>query len=58
VRQWDQVFEVGFTTREEGGGMGLYISRSLMEAIGGRLYVEESYILGGTVFAIELPRQL
>jgi len=57
ARQWEQIFEVGFSTREEGSGMGLYISRSLMESLGGRLYVAESYILGGTTFVLELPHQ-
>ena len=58
IRQWEQVFEVGFTTRDDGGGMGLYISRSLMDAIGGLLCIEESYILSGSVFAIELPSNM
>jgi len=55
LRQWEQIFEVGFTTREDGSGMGLYISRSLVEALGGRLVVEESYILGGSTFLLEIP---
>ena len=56
-RLWEQIFEIGFTTRTEGGGLGLYIARSLLEAIGGRLYVAESAILGGSSFALELPWQ-
>jgi signal transduction histidine kinase/DNA-binding response OmpR family regulator/predicted RNA-binding protein with RPS1 domain len=53
--QWEEIFDLGFTTREEGTGMGLYISRSLVQTLGGNLYVRESCILGGTMFALELP---
>jgi signal transduction histidine kinase len=38
--------------------MGLYISRSLLESMGGRIYVAESFILGGTTFVVELPYQI
>jgi len=58
-RLWERIFELGFTTREEeGSGLGLYITRSLVEALGGRVYVVESHILWGTTFAIELPFKL
>ncbi|MBK9711420.1 MAG: response regulator [Kouleothrix sp.] len=56
---WERVFELGFTTRSEGGsGLGLYITRSLVEALGGRVYVAESHLLWGTTFAVELPAAL
>lgn len=55
---WERIFEPGFTTREEGSGLGLYISRSIIESMGGRIYVAESYILGGTTIAVELPLKL
>ncbi len=55
---WDKVFEAGYTTRHDGSGIGLYISRSLVEEMGGRIYVQESSILGGTTFALEIPLQL
>lgn len=58
LRLWETIFEPGFTTREDGGGMGLYISRSLMESMQGKIKVRESYILGGTTFSIELPWQI
>ena len=57
TRQWEQIFEIGFTTREGGSGMGLYISRSLVESMGGKTSVAESHILDGTVFALEFPCQ-
>ncbi len=58
LRLWEQIFEIGYSTRKEGSGMGLYISRSLMEAAGGKIYVADSHILSGTTFALELPCQV
>jgi signal transduction histidine kinase len=53
---WERIFQPGFTTREEeGSGLGLYISRSLVETMGGRIYVANSHILWGSTFVIELP---
>lgn len=43
-------------TREIGGtGLGLYLSRRLVEAMNGRLWVESEYQRGSTFF-VELPR--
>jgi signal transduction histidine kinase/predicted RNA-binding protein with RPS1 domain len=53
---WERVFELGFTTRrKEGSGLGLYITRSLADALGARVQVAESFILWGSTFVIELP---
>lgn len=57
-RLWDQVFELGFTTRPGGKGLGLYISRRLLDLMGGRMYVSQSHILWGSTFTIELPSLL
>jgi signal transduction histidine kinase len=57
-RLWEKIFEAGFTTRPDGSGLGLYISRNIVESLGGRLYVAESYINSGTVFAVDLPDQI
>jgi signal transduction histidine kinase/FixJ family two-component response regulator len=54
-RLWDRIFELGFTTRDEGSGLGLYISRSLIEDQGGRLFVSDSRVLWGTSITVELP---
>lgn len=56
--QWEQIFEPGFTTREDGSGLGLSICRGLMDAMGGKIYVAESFVLGGSTFVIELPWQV
>jgi len=55
---WETIFEAGYTTRHDGSGIGLYISRSMVNEIGGRLFVKESRILGGTTFALEIPRHI
>ena len=52
---WDRIFEFGFTTKKEGAGLGLTISRQAAESLGGRLSVESSHMLWGTTFLLELP---
>lgn len=55
---WENIFDMGYSTRLDGSGIGLFVSRSLMEEIGGKIYVAESHILGGTTFTLEFPAQL
>jgi signal transduction histidine kinase/predicted RNA-binding protein with RPS1 domain len=52
---WEKVFAMGMTTREGGSGLGLYIARAVLEAMNGRIYVQESLMQLGTTFAVELP---
>jgi signal transduction histidine kinase len=52
---WERIFDFGFTTRSGGAGLGLTISRQIANSLGGRLRVEESYVLWGTTFVLELP---
>lgn len=50
----DRLFEPFFTTRSQGMGMGLPISRSIVESHGGKLWAE-SPISQGAVFCFTLP---
>jgi signal transduction histidine kinase/predicted RNA-binding protein with RPS1 domain len=55
---WEKIFEMGYSTRQDGSGIGLFVSRNLMEEIGGRIYVSDSHILRGSVFVLDVPIQL
>jgi len=50
----DRIFEPFFTTKPQGIGMGLSISRSIVESHGGRLWTEPSSY--GAIFQFILPR--
>jgi predicted ATPase/signal transduction histidine kinase/GAF domain-containing protein len=50
----DRIFETFFTTKPDGTGMGLSISRSIVEAHGGRIWAEPN-APRGTVFQFALP---
>jgi len=53
--QGDRIFEPFFTTKPEGIGMGLSISRSIVEAHGGRLWATPGSS-HGAVFHFTLPK--
>ena len=53
--QADRIFEPFFTTKPEGIGMGLSISRSIIESHGGRLWAVAG--LNGALFEFTLPAQ-
>jgi signal transduction histidine kinase len=53
----DQIFMAFFTTKDNGTGMGLPISRSIIESHGGRLWAERAPGRGAT-FQFTLPATL
>src|SRR5467141_2164680 len=53
-QQADQIFNAFFTTKSHGTGMGLRISRSIVESHGGRLWAAENSPRGAS-FYITLP---
>jgi PAS domain S-box-containing protein len=52
--QADQIFRAFFTTKDNGTGMGLPISRSIIESHGGRLWATDAPG-GGATFQFTLP---
>ena len=53
--QQERIFQLDTSTREQGHGLGLYISQNLIEAMGGQLHLLDSIIFAGSLFAIGLP---
>jgi PAS domain S-box-containing protein len=54
VHDPERIFDAFVTTKEKGMGMGLAVSRSIVEAHGGRLWAENNKT-GGAIFNVALP---
>lgn len=52
--QQEQIFEPGYSTRPDGSGLGLSVSRTIVEQAGGKLCVTSAEGMG-TTFTIVLP---
>jgi PAS domain S-box-containing protein len=51
----EQIFDAFMTTKENGMGIGLAVSRTIVEAHGGRLWAENNKTGGGASFNVTLP---
>jgi signal transduction histidine kinase len=56
-QETDQIFNAFFTTKHDGTGMGLSISRTIIESHGGRLWAAANSPRGA-IFFITLPTQV
>jgi signal transduction histidine kinase/predicted RNA-binding protein with RPS1 domain len=54
----ERIFDLFFSTKKRGTGLGLYVSRAFVEQIGGALRLGESFLFAGSTFLIELPREV
>jgi LytS/YehU family sensor histidine kinase len=54
---YKRIFEPGFTTKKRGWGLGLSLSKRIIEDFHqGKIYVEKSEVKKGTTFCIKLPK--
>jgi len=56
-QQADQIFNAFFSTKAHGTGMGLRISRSIVESHGGRLWAADNSTRGAS-FHLTLPTKV
>jgi signal transduction histidine kinase len=51
----EQIFLPRFSTKSTGKGLGLFISKKIIEAMGGAIKVQSPGMMGGTDFIVTLP---
>jgi signal transduction histidine kinase/response regulator of citrate/malate metabolism/predicted RNA-binding protein with RPS1 domain len=51
----ERVFDAYYTTRQDGSGLGLYLTRWFVEAQGGRVFIRRTARFDGTEFRMDLP---
>jgi len=56
IEESDRIFKAFFTTKPQGTGMGLSISRTIVESHGGRLWADPNAARGAT-FHFSLPTE-
>lgn len=55
ARDYDRIFEMGYSTRPDGLGIGLALSKATMELLGGAITIEETVIFEGTIMLVRIP---
>jgi signal transduction histidine kinase len=55
AKHWDSIFRSGVSTRETGTGLGLAVSRKMVEKTKGKLELIDSYIFNGAIFRLSFP---
>lgn len=51
----NKIFDVGFTTKDEGLGMGLDICNNIIKSFGGQISLLKSILFIGSTFEIQIP---
>lgn len=55
ARDFEKIFQKGYTTKEDGCGLGLDICRNIIKQAGGKIRVMKSILFCGTTFELLLP---
>jgi signal transduction histidine kinase/ActR/RegA family two-component response regulator len=55
---YEKIFEMGFSTRPSGFGIGLALCKAVMDSIGGIIAIEKSIIFEGTIMTVKIPTNI